>query len=327
MHSRVDFNQQLGAPADAAAINDGFPRLRGERGFIPLRPEIMRQYEAFWTKNIENIQCVTAPFKNEYEAWPDDWYYNMWFDAGDPELYYSMIRTYKPNRIIEVGSGYCTRIAAEACQVNGKGRITCIDPMPRTDLPPIVSFEKTFVQNVDLTLFDVLGENDFLFIDSSHEAEEAIYHYLILDRLAPGVIVHHHDFMFPLLPDWPEENVIISYYMNHADQWEGIVSSAGARHKLGVEGYDKLFDHHKAMDRYAGSIYTRKIRAEETGAAYHALQAEYTRTAAYAARVTREYEETHARRMELEKTFRDPRLMTRALASEALSALSRRLKP
>lgn len=327
MHSRVDFTQQLGAPLGGVNVNDGFPRLRGERGFIPLRPEIIQRYEAFWAENIENIRRITAPFKAEYETWPEDWYHNMWFDAGDPELYYSMIRTFKPNRIIEIGSGYCTRIAAEACRVNGTGQITCIDPIPRTDLPSIVTFEKAFVQDVDLALFETLGKNDFLFIDSSHEAEEAIYHYLMLDRIAPGVIVHHHDFMFPLLPDWPEENIIISYYMNHPGQWEGLVSNADARHKLGMEAYDVLFDHHKAMDRYAGSIYTRKLRADESDGAYRTLLAEYERTAAYAARVAAEYEETHGRRMELEKTIRDPRLLTRALASEGLSALSRRVKP
>lgn len=328
MHSRVDFSQQLGAPAGTEAVNDGFPRVRGERGFIPLRPEIMRRYEQFWAGNVENIRRITAPFKHEYETWPDDWYHNIWFDTGDAELYYAMIRTFRPNRIIEIGSGYCTRVAAEACHVNGTGRITCIDPIPRTDLPPIVGFEKAFVQDVDLTFFDTLGENDFLFIDSSHEAEEAIYHYLILDRLAPGVIVHHHDCMFPLLPEWPEENVIISYYMNHPGQWVGIVSNADARHKMGAEEYGVLFDHYLSNPyRYAGSIYTRKLQAHGTDGAYRALLAEYERTAAYAARVSEEYEATHARRMELEKTLRDPRLLVRALAGEGLDALSRRVKP
>lgn len=328
MHSRTNFNQQLGAPAAEADINDGYPRLRGERGFIPLRPEVMEQYERFWETNVANIERITAPYKREYEVWPDDWYHNMWFDTGDAELYYSMIRTYKPNRIIEVGSGYCTRIAAEACRVNGSGRITCIDPIPRTDLPEIVTFEKAFVQDVGLEFFDTLQANDFLFIDSSHEAEEALYHHLILDRLATGVIVHHHDFMFPLLPDWPEENVMISYYMNHPGEWEGIASNADARHKMGAEGYGALFDHYMANPhRYAGSIYTRKLRAHATENAYHALRAEYDRTAAYAARVSAEYEATHARRMELEKILQSPGLLLRALTGDGLAALSRRIKP
>jgi hypothetical protein len=105
VHSRANFSQQLGAPAADSDINDGYPRLRGERGFIPLRPEVMEEYERFWEKNVGNIERITAPFKHEYETWPDDWYHNMWFDTGDAELYYSMIRTYKPNRIIEGGSG------------------------------------------------------------------------------------------------------------------------------------------------------------------------------------------------------------------------------
>lgn len=328
MHSRADFNQHLGTPIGMETVDDGFPRLRGERGFIPLRPEITRQYEQFWAKDVENIRRITAPWKKEYETWPDDWYHNMWFDTGDAELYYAMIRTFRPNQIIEIGSGYCTRIAAEACTRNGVGQITCIDPIPRTDLPAIVTFEKAFVQDVDLALFETLGENDFLFIDSSHEAEEAIYHYLILDRLAPGVIVHHHDFMFPLLPDWPEENVIISYYMNHRSYWEGIVSNADARHKMGAENYGALFDHYGANPyRYAGSVYTRKVGAAATDREYRTLLAEYERTAAYATRVAAAYEETHHRRRELEQTLRDPRLLLRVLTGEILDALSRRIKP
>lgn len=341
MHSRANFSQQVGAPTADANVNDGFPRLRGERGFIPLRPEVSEQYEQFWAKNVEHITRITAPYKGEYERWPDDWYHNMWFDTGDAELYYSMIRTHKPSRIIEIGSGYCTRIAAEACRVNGTGRITCIDPIPRKDLPAIVDFEKAFVQDIDLGFFDALGENDFLFIDSSHEAEEAIYHYLILDRLAPGVIVHHHDFMFPLLPDWPEENVIISYYMNHPNEWEGIASNADARHKMGPDGYGALFGHYASNPhRYAGSIYTRK-RAKAAGADYRSLMSDHKRTTEYAARVTEEYERVreyaahvteeydrlHARWLELERIVSQPRLTARAFVSGLLGGLSRRVGP
>lgn len=294
MQSRANVSEQLGAPPPDATARNGSPRPRGENGFLPFPPEMMRRYEAFWAKNVENIERITAPYKKEYETWPGDWYFNMWFDTGDAELYYSMIRTYKPNRIIEIGSGYCTRIAAEACRVNGKGRITCIDPIPRTDLPPIVNFEKALVQDVDLELFDTLGKDDILFIDSSHGMKEAIYHYLILDRLAPGVIVHHHDFYFPLAPLWPEEDVIINYYMAHADAWEALAGGADARHKLGPERFSTLFSHYEGIaqnHRYPGSIYTRKRARDEACSDYHALLERYKGSNPYIVRLEEDEQE------------------------------------
>jgi hypothetical protein len=162
------------------------------------------------------------------------------------------------------------------------------------------------------------------------------------------VIVHHHDFMFPLLPDWPEENVMISYYMNRPGEWEGIVSNADARHKMGAEGYGALFDHYMANPhRYAGSIYTRKIAGpsgkdrtdgateDQSLAREYAQLAEYAarvteeyeRTRVYAAHVTEEYERIHARWMELERVVSDPKMAARALLSGVLGGLSRRVGP
>lgn len=331
VQSRANVSEQLNAPSPDAAARDGFPRLRGERGFLPLPPHVIRRYETFWAKNVENITRITAPFKKEYETWPSDWYHNMWFDTGDAELYYSMIRTYRPNRIIEIGSGYCTRIAAEACRANDKGRITCIDPIPRTDLPPIVSFEKALVQDVDLALFDTLGENDILFIDSSHGMKEAIYHYLILDRLAPGVIVHHHDFYFPLPPLWPEEDVIINYYMAHADAWEGVAGCADARHKLGAEGFSALFSHYAgaAQDyRYPGSIYTRKRARYEDRSDYHALLDEYKQSNPYIVRLEEDEQELRHGYMAISDYTRRLETENAALRQEhaTVSAYTRRVE-
>lgn len=235
------------------------PRIRGERGFIPLLPQTLEQYRHFWPDSVASLVQAVEPWQHEYNAWPEERVYNGWFECGDAELYYSMIRTLRPNQIIEVGSGFCTQFAVEACIRNGKGQMICIDPKPRTDLPDFVRFEKRIVQEVDLALFEQLGDGDILFIDSSHEAEEALYHYQILDRIAPGVTVHHHDFAFPNLPDWPEENIIISYYMTHSPDWEGVTNNAFARDELGVEGYSALFPHYSRVPyRFPGSIYTRR---------------------------------------------------------------------
>ena len=59
----------------------------------------------------------------------------------------------------------------------------------------------TPVQEVPLTLFDRLGENDILFLDTSHIAKTGsggtFELFEILRRLKPGTIVHIHDIPYP----------------------------------------------------------------------------------------------------------------------------------
>lgn len=334
---------------------DLIPAVRRERGFVPLQPQTIELYKAFWYNNIANLNQIIQEGQPEYNSWPSEKVYNGWFECGDAELYYAMIRHFKPNRIIEIGSGFSTFFAVEACKVNGKGQITAIDPIPRTDLPETITFVRDFIQNVDLKLFDQLGENDILFIDSSHEAEEALYHYLILDRLAPGVIVHHHDFLFPLAIDYPEkeiaiaydaegklvlgkasqieypeENIIISYYANRREQWEGLVNLAWACQELGQEGYTEIFNNYKfSPKRIGGSIYTRKRSSVQkiASADYNNLRQEYEETSHYAEHVTAEYKRLEVRVQELENILKRPSLSARATLSSTLAEISRKIRP
>ncbi len=307
------------------SATDNLLRIRGERGFIPLLPQTLEKYRHFWPNHVANLSATVTPWQGEYNAWPEARVYNGWFECGDAELYYSMIRTLRPNLIIEVGSGFCTRFAVDACIKNGKGRMICIDPNPRTDLPDFVRFERQFVQEIDLAIFEQLQEKDILFIDTSHEAEETLYHYQILDRIAPGVMVHHHDFAFPNLPEWPEENVIISYYMNHPGEWEGFTNNALARDELGAERYAALFPHYRhAPYRFPGSIYTRRRFLSERERHYQELREEYTRTADYARHVVTEYGRAMERVRVLDEVVNRPSLAARALLKGIKGVVRRR---
>jgi hypothetical protein len=286
-------------------------------------PETQARYRAFWSGNSEHLRRTVEPWRDEYTAWPEERVYNGWFECGDAELYYAMIRTLQPKLIIEVGSGFCTRFAVEACQRNGTGRMICIDPLPRTDLPDFVRFEKKPVQQVDLRLFEELGPGDILFIDTSHEGEETLYHPLILDRVAPGVTVHHHDFAFPYAPDWPEENIIISYYMNRPGEFAGLVSNAMARDELGPEGYAALFPNYaRNPRRIPGSIWTRRVAAAACDP--RQWQRRYEETKAYAARVEAQYAEMESRIQEMEAVLRSPARTSRTLVSSTARRVFRR---
>jgi predicted O-methyltransferase YrrM len=135
---------------------------------------------------------------------------NSNFMAIDAHIYYMFIRYFQPKRIIEIGAGNSTILAAAACRQNSKEsgkapHLTAIDPYPRSFLKEGVDglsqLVEDRVQNTDLQLFASLEAGDILFIDSSHvlrSGGDVQFEYCeILPRLASGVLVHIHDISLP----------------------------------------------------------------------------------------------------------------------------------
>jgi len=137
---------------------------------------------------------------------------NGYFAGLDAAIYYALIRDLRPARVMEIGSGLSTRIAARALARNRAdghpGELICIEPFPEprltTDMPQATLIEKR-VEDLPLDLFDQLHASDILFIDSSHAVKfggDVCREFLeILPRLKPGVWVHVHDVFFP--QDYP----------------------------------------------------------------------------------------------------------------------------
>ena len=133
---------------------------------------------------------------------------NDYFAGLDAALYYALIRDLRPARVIEIGSGMSTRIAAAAIDRNRAdghaAELTCIEPYPQprltVDMPRVTLIEES-VEHLPLDSFDALDANDILFIDSSHAVKfggDVCREFLeILPRLKPGVWIHVHDIFFP----------------------------------------------------------------------------------------------------------------------------------
>jgi len=157
-------------------------------------------------------------FGPEYNAFspkatPCPWEYytaNGAFESVDGEVLYCMIRRFKPKRIFEIGSGYSTYIAAQAVLANHRTYgescdLIAFEPYPNEVLkrgfPGLADLVQARIQDVPLSTFDKLEQNDILFIDSSHVlaiGSDVQYEYLdILPRLRPGVLVHAHDIFLP----------------------------------------------------------------------------------------------------------------------------------
>lgn len=146
---------------------------------------------------------------------------NDQFRQGDAEVLYQVIRALKPRRIVEIGSGWSTKIAVMARDMNTfhegavdkdySCRHVCIEPYEDRGLESMgIELVRKRVEEVPMSLFEGLEANDILFIDSTHiirPGGDVLWEYLnILPRLKSGVIVHVHDIFTPY--DYPKKWVV-----------------------------------------------------------------------------------------------------------------------
>jgi predicted O-methyltransferase YrrM len=116
---------------------------------------------------------------------------------------HGVIRSLKPRRVIEVGSGVSTYCIQQASALNANDcKLTCIEPHPSDWLKTAnVTLLAAPVQSIPREVFETLGAGDFLFVDSSHAVKTGgDVNYLILEilpMLRPGVTVHFHDITLP----------------------------------------------------------------------------------------------------------------------------------
>lgn len=171
---------------------------------------------------LNNLYKIAEKFKTECK-WPYEkpidsskfYLGNETFSFGCAASLHCMIRYYKPDRIIEVGSGNSSLIIHEAITLNYNEnnksvQYTVIDPYPRREIVEKIHNDTEIiinkVENINLAKFKDLYENDILFIDSSHMAKiGSDVNYLILDvlpNLNQGVIIHFHDIPMPY--EYPE---------------------------------------------------------------------------------------------------------------------------
>lgn len=199
------------------------------------------------------------------------------FGGVDGEVLHAMIRHFRPRRILEVGSGASTQISAAAICKNEIGKLIAIEPYPNNALkkgfPGLDSLIVSPVQDVGMAEFERLGENDILFIDSSHVVKigsDVQFLFLeVLPRLNPGVIVHVHDIFLPQsyprkwvvneLRFWNEQYLLQALLMfNNSFEVLWAAHYMNLRHP---ELLASIFSRYVAGSLFQGSFWMRKIRA------------------------------------------------------------------
>jgi len=170
-------------------------------------------------EQLELLDNFERNYKSEFNKFPrfktniPYQYYttNGNFKSVDGEILYSIIRNFKPKKVIEIGSGFSTYCSAVAIRKNKEKdrnyncELISIEPYPndilRKGFPELSKLIQKKVQDVPIEIFKSLNENDILFIDSSHivnVGNDVQYEFLeILPRLNKGVFIHVHDIFLP----------------------------------------------------------------------------------------------------------------------------------
>lgn len=175
-----------------------------------------------------------------------------WFPGLDAACAYALVRSRKPNRIVEIGCGHSTRFYARALLDEGLDtRLTAIDPAPRADLRGVgVAFiEATIQQALERddasACFSNLAAGDVLSIDSSHILMPGTDVDILLNRILPmlsaGVLIHIHDMFLP--DDYPA-----------SWEWRGYNEQLGVAPLLEGGVYSLLWSSHYVRSRMADAV-------------------------------------------------------------------------
>jgi len=194
---------------------------------------------AMWEKLLPFL--TTCPFTDTPTEGFHYRFNNPHYGYGDALILHAMLRSRRPKRLIEVGSGFSSACSVDTIDrfLGGECEVTLIEPhLERArrvlgDRARDLRIIEEPVQRVSPSLFEELEAGDVLFIDSTHvlrTGSDVCYElFEILPRLASGVAVHLHDMFWPFeYPDswilddnrsWNEAYAVRAFLTGN-DRWE-----------------------------------------------------------------------------------------------------------
>jgi hypothetical protein len=180
-----------------------------------------------------------SPDGNRFQYTP-----NLSYTMADAKALYAMVRSARPSRIVELGSGHSTLVTAQAVRENAAdghpASLEVFDPFPSVvsdELPGLTRLERIGAQQVPLSTFESLRSGDVLFVDTTHTVKVGSdVNFVVLEvlpRLAEGVIVHLHDIFLPYEypKQWLEdyglywtEQYLVQAFLAHNSAFEVLAS-------------------------------------------------------------------------------------------------------
>lgn len=186
----------------------------------------------------------------------------------EAQLLHGFLRTSRPGRVVEIGSGSSTLVMSQAIERNVADgfeptSVVACDPYTanRVARLPHVDARAIGGREVD-DVVAALGDGDLLFIDSTHAlrtGSELSHIYLeLLPHLVPGVVVHIHDIYLPYVYspdiyntmfDWQETTLVAALLTGNRHLTT--LACLSALHHGRPEGLTKVFPEYRpeALDR------------------------------------------------------------------------------
>lgn len=186
---------------------------------------------------VDSISVYAHEFEFPIEGNRDDpesfYWANTAFSYSDAMSYYCVLRHFKPDQVLEIGSGFSTLVADAAIKKNGQGAITLIEPFPMPFLKKLDTVSliiEKFAQDIAVPeLTDLVNRSDIWFIDSTHTVKigsDCLYIYLkVMPNVSSETIVHAHDIYLPYgMPKklaqekhvyWTEQYLLYAYMLDN----------------------------------------------------------------------------------------------------------------
>jgi predicted O-methyltransferase YrrM len=156
---------------------------------------------------------------------------NDFLPGLDGAALYAFVRTRRPRRYLEIGSGNSTKFVARAKRDGALAtKLLSVDPHPRAEIDRLcdVVIRQPF-ETIGLEPFAELDEGDIVFFDGSHRtftnSDATVFFLEVLPMLAQGILVGVHDIYLPddYPPDWNDryysEQYLLACYLLAGCAW------------------------------------------------------------------------------------------------------------
>lgn len=193
----------------------------------------------------------------------------------DTAILHSMIRHHRPQKIVEIGSGYSTHITARACTMNDAeghpSEFLTIDINPAESVKKgIPGLTQVVHQRAETIALDQVSDCDLLFIDSSHVVKiggDVNYQILeLVPLLKRGALVHWHDILLPgeYWEDWVKsdryfwsEQYLLHAFLKFNSEFE-IIWASRYMHLNQPKGISAVFPEFKPSGHRITSFWVRR---------------------------------------------------------------------